>query len=32
MMDEISHTLHQQGHEVRMVLQLSNPVIRDIYI
>lgn len=25
--DEISHNLHQRGHEVRMLLQLGNPVI-----
>lgn len=30
--DEISHNLHQQGHEVRMFLQLGNPVITGIYI
>lgn len=27
LLDEISHNLHQQGHEVRMLLQLGNPVI-----
>ncbi|XP_062240684.1 UDP-glucuronosyltransferase 3A1-like [Platichthys flesus] len=27
LLDEISHNLHQHGHEVRMLLQLGNPVI-----
>ncbi|XP_068167665.1 UDP-glucuronosyltransferase 3A1-like isoform X2 [Antennarius striatus] len=27
LLDEISHNLHLQGHEVRMILQLGNPVI-----
>ena len=27
LLDEISHNLHQQGHEVRMLLQLGNPLI-----
>ncbi|XP_041855898.1 UDP-glucuronosyltransferase 3A1-like [Melanotaenia boesemani] len=27
LLDEISHNLHQRGHEVRMLLQLGNPVI-----
>ncbi|XP_059193850.1 UDP-glucuronosyltransferase 3A1-like [Centropristis striata] len=27
LLDEISHNLHQRGHEVRMLLQLGNPII-----
>ncbi|XP_042276391.1 UDP-glucuronosyltransferase 3A1-like [Thunnus thynnus] len=27
LLDEISHNLHQHGHEVRMLLQLGNPII-----
>ncbi|KAI3372718.1 hypothetical protein L3Q82_023179 [Scortum barcoo] len=27
LLDEISHNLHQHGHEVRMLFQLGNPVI-----
>lgn len=27
LLDEISQKLHQHGHEVRMLLQLGNPVI-----
>ncbi|XP_068559693.1 UDP-glucuronosyltransferase 3A1-like isoform X1 [Cebidichthys violaceus] len=27
LLDEISHNLHEHGHEVRMLLQLGNPVI-----
>lgn len=30
LLDEISHNLHQQGHEVRMLLQLGIPVITGI--
>uniref|UniRef100_A0A8C2XGV9 glucuronosyltransferase n=1 Tax=Cyclopterus lumpus TaxID=8103 RepID=A0A8C2XGV9_CYCLU len=31
LLDEISHSLQQHGHEVRMLLQLGNPVIKDSY-
>lgn len=27
LLDEISQNLHQHGHDVRMLLQLGNPVI-----
>lgn len=27
LLDEISHNFHQHGHEVRMLVQLGNPVI-----
>ncbi|XP_035801415.2 UDP-glucuronosyltransferase 3A1-like [Amphiprion ocellaris] len=30
LLDEISHNLHQHGHEVRMLLQLGNPVITGL--
>ncbi|TNN44661.1 UDP-glucuronosyltransferase 3A1 [Liparis tanakae] len=30
LLDEISHSLHQHGHEVRMLLQLGNPVITGL--
>lgn len=32
LLDEISQNLHQHGHEVRMLLQLGNPVITGTYI
>ncbi|XP_033947409.1 UDP-glucuronosyltransferase 3A1-like [Pseudochaenichthys georgianus] len=28
LLDEISHNLHEHGHQVRMLLQLGNPVIK----
>lgn len=28
LMDEVSHSFHQSGHSVRMLLQLGNPVIK----
>lgn len=31
LLDEISQNLHQHGHDVRMLLQLGNPVITGIY-
>ncbi|XP_063050637.1 UDP-glucuronosyltransferase 3A1-like [Engraulis encrasicolus] len=30
LMDEISHSFHQSGHRVRMLLQLGNPVINGL--
>ncbi|KAG9354956.1 hypothetical protein JZ751_001669 [Albula glossodonta] len=30
LMDEISHTFYKSGHEVRMLLQMGNPVIRGL--
>ncbi|XP_068461133.1 LOW QUALITY PROTEIN: UDP-glucuronosyltransferase 3A1-like [Clinocottus analis] len=30
LLDEISHNLHQHGHDVRMLLQLGNPVITGL--
>lgn len=30
LLDEISHNLHQQGHDVHMLLQLGIPVITGI--
>lgn len=32
LLDEISHNLHQQGHEVRMLLQVGNPVITGKFL
>lgn len=32
LLDEISQNLHQHGHEVRMLLQLGNPVITGTYL
>ncbi|XP_076126344.1 UDP-glucuronosyltransferase 3A1-like [Alosa pseudoharengus] len=30
LMDEVSHSFHQSGHSVRMLLQLGNPVIKGL--
>ncbi|XP_053725934.1 UDP-glucuronosyltransferase 3A1-like isoform X2 [Synchiropus splendidus] len=30
LLDEISHHLHQHGHDVRMLLQLGNPIITGL--
>ncbi|KAJ8381072.1 hypothetical protein SKAU_G00018500 [Synaphobranchus kaupii] len=30
LLDEVSHTFHQRGHEVRMLLQMGNPVIQGL--
>ena len=31
LLDEISHNLHQHGREVRMLLQLGNPIITGTF-